>query len=173
MKTIFTKIIEGEIPSIKLHEDALCTVILDINPVNKGHLLVISREPYPTFSECPQTTLDHLMAIAKLADSKLRTALGCEGTNLLINNGEASGQRSLTYISISYPASPMTGKNSLSPKRPMPMARWPPMAKSWGSEHESMSPLPQCNRCPDDGRNLHPLSHLQQAPAQLFQLQVL
>lgn len=92
MKTIFTKIIEGEIPSIKLHEDALCTVILDINPVNKGHLLVISREPYPTFSECPQATLDHLMAIAKLADSKLRTALGCEGTNLLINNGEASGQ---------------------------------------------------------------------------------
>lgn len=92
MKTIFTKIRDGEIPSVKLHEDALCTVILDIKPVHKGHLLVISREPYPTFSECPLPTLNHLMAIAQQADGKLRSALGCDGTNLIINNGEASGQ---------------------------------------------------------------------------------
>ena len=92
MKTIFTKIREGEIPSVKLHEDALCTVILDINPVRKGHLLVISREPYATFSECPLPTLTHLMDIAQQADRKLRSALSCDGTNLLINNGAASGQ---------------------------------------------------------------------------------
>lgn len=92
MKTIFTKIREGEIPSVKLHEDALCTVILDINPVHKGHLLVISREPYATFSECPLPTLTHLMDIAQQADRKLRSALSCDGTNLLINNGAASGQ---------------------------------------------------------------------------------
>ncbi|HKL59234.1 MAG TPA: HIT family protein [Sphaerochaeta sp.] len=92
MKTIFTKILEGEIPSVKLHEDALCTVILDINPVHKGHLLVISREPYVTFSECPLPTLTHLMDIAQQADKKLRSALSCDGTNLLINNGAASGQ---------------------------------------------------------------------------------
>jgi len=92
MKTIFTRIREGEIPSVKLHEDALCTVILDINPVHKGHLLVISREPYPTFSECPLPTLNHLMDIAQQADKKVRSVLGCEGTNLIINNGAASGQ---------------------------------------------------------------------------------
>lgn len=92
MKTIFTKILEGEIPSVKLHEDALCTVILDINPVHKGHLLVISRAPYPTFSECPLPTLNHLMDIAQQADKKLRSVLSCDGTNLIINNGAASGQ---------------------------------------------------------------------------------
>lgn len=92
MKTIFTKIREGEIPSVKLHEDALCTVILDINPVHKGHLLVISREVYPTFSECPLPTMSHLMDIAQQADRKLRSELGCDGTNLIINNGPASGQ---------------------------------------------------------------------------------
>lgn len=92
MKTIFTRIIEGEIPSEKLHEDALCVVILDINPVHKGHLLVISRDPYPTFTQCPPMVLGHLMKVAQQADSKLRSALGCEGTNILINNDPASGQ---------------------------------------------------------------------------------
>ncbi len=92
MKTIFTKILEGEIPSVMLHEDALCIVILDINPVHKGHLLVISREPYPTFGECPLPTLNHLVHIAQQADKKLRSVLKCEGTNVIINNGAASGQ---------------------------------------------------------------------------------
>ncbi len=92
MKTIFTRIQEGEIPSVIVHKDALCTVILDINPVHKGHLLVISRDPYPTFSECPLPILNHLMNISQQADMKLRSALECDGTNLIINNGAASGQ---------------------------------------------------------------------------------
>ncbi|MDY0287407.1 MAG: HIT family protein [Sphaerochaeta sp.] len=92
MKTIFTRIREGEIPSVKLHEDELCLVILDNNPVHKGHLLVISNEPYPTFEQCPLATLTHLMDIAQQADKRLRHVLGCDGTNLIINNGPASGQ---------------------------------------------------------------------------------
>ncbi|MFA6845768.1 MAG: HIT family protein [Sphaerochaetaceae bacterium] len=91
-KTIFSKIIEGEIPSVKLHEDSLCTVILDINPVEKGHCLVIAKQPYPTFSECPDEVLSHMMSIAKQADAMLRKTLGCDGTNIVINNGKASGQ---------------------------------------------------------------------------------
>ena len=47
METIFTKIRDGEIPSTKLHQDDVCFVILDINPVNKGHLLVITNERFP------------------------------------------------------------------------------------------------------------------------------
>ncbi|MEA4864793.1 MAG: HIT family protein, partial [Sphaerochaeta sp.] len=50
METIFTKILEGKIPSVRLHEDELCFVILDINPVNKGHLLIITKESYPLLS---------------------------------------------------------------------------------------------------------------------------
>ncbi len=92
METIFTKILQGEIPSVKLHEDELCYAILDINPVNKGHLLIITREPYPTLADCPDTTLDHIMHMAKVADTKLRKVLGCDATNLIINNGKASGQ---------------------------------------------------------------------------------
>ena len=40
METLFTKIANGQIPSTKLYEDDLCFVIMDINPVKKGHSLV-------------------------------------------------------------------------------------------------------------------------------------
>lgn len=92
METIFTKIRDNQIPSVKLHQDELCFVILDINPVNKGHLLIITREPYPTIAACPDETLAHLMAITKIADGRLRSVLGCDATNIVINNGKESGQ---------------------------------------------------------------------------------
>lgn len=91
-KTVFERIIAGEIPSVKLHEDEYCIVILDIAPVEKGHALVIAKQPYPTFTDCPAETLSHMMEVAKQVDRKLRSVLKCDGTNILINNGKASGQ---------------------------------------------------------------------------------
>ena len=92
METIFTKIRDGVIPSVKLHQDELCFVILDINPVNKGHLLVITNESYPTLADCPEATLAHLMRLVKRADAQLRQTLGCDATNIVINNGKESRQ---------------------------------------------------------------------------------
>ena len=92
METIFTKILKGEIPSVKLHEDELCFAILDIKPVNKGHLLLITKEPYPDLQSCPDEVLAQLMKLAKQADATLRRQLGCDATNLIINNGKESGQ---------------------------------------------------------------------------------
>ena len=51
MKTVFEMIRDGEIPSVKLYEDDVCFVILDINPISKGHSLVISKEVYPCFTD--------------------------------------------------------------------------------------------------------------------------
>ncbi len=92
METLFTKINKGEIPSIKLYEDDVCFVILDINPVLKGHALVISKEPYPNMNSCPDEVLAHLIKVAKLVDAKQRKALNCQGSNIIINNDPASGQ---------------------------------------------------------------------------------
>ena len=92
METIFTKILKGEIPSVKLHENELCFAILDIKPVNKGHLRLIAKEPYPDLQSCPAEVLARLMNLAKLADAALRKQLGCDATNLIINNGKESGQ---------------------------------------------------------------------------------
>lgn len=92
METLFTKICKGEIPSVKLYEDDVCFVILDINPVLKGHSLVISKEPYPSMADCPDDVLGHLMTVAKIIDEKQRKALGSQGSNIIINNDPASGQ---------------------------------------------------------------------------------
>ena len=92
MKTVFEMIRDGEIPSVKLYEDDVCFVILDINPISKGHSLVISKEVYPCFTDAPLSTLEHMMEVASKVDAKLRSALGAEGTNILINNGPAAGQ---------------------------------------------------------------------------------
>ena len=92
MKTVFEMIIDGDIPSVKLYEDDVCLVILDINPIQKGHALVISKKPYPRFTESTCQELSHMMEVAKKVDLKMREALKAEGTNIMINNDPASGQ---------------------------------------------------------------------------------
>lgn len=92
METIFSRIIAGELPAVKLFEDDLCIAILDIDPVKKGHSLIIAKKPYPTITQCPDEVLSHLMKVAKQLDGKMRKALSCDGTNILINNGPAAGQ---------------------------------------------------------------------------------
>ena len=92
MATVFEMIINGEIPSTRLYEDESCVVILDINPIAKGHALVISRGCYPTFTDVPMDTLSHMMEVARMVDRKQREVLGAEGTNIMINNSPASGQ---------------------------------------------------------------------------------
>ena len=43
---IFCKIANGEIPSATVYEDSICRVILDVNPANKGHALIIPKEHF-------------------------------------------------------------------------------------------------------------------------------
>ena len=92
MKTLFTKIFKGELPSVTLYKDDICFVILDINPVVKGHALVISNKPYSNMANCPNEVLAHMMKVAKLIDARQREALGSQGSNIMINNDPASGQ---------------------------------------------------------------------------------
>lgn len=92
METLFTKIRDGIIPSTKLYQDDKCFVILDINPVHKGHALVISAQPYKNTKECPEDVLSHMICVAKKVEMKMRSELNCDGSNILINNDPASGQ---------------------------------------------------------------------------------
>jgi len=92
MPTIFERIISGEIPSVKIHEDDECIAILDTNPIHKGHALVISKDATPTVSKTPDERLMHMIVIAKRIDEAQKKALGSDGSNILINNGPAAGQ---------------------------------------------------------------------------------
>ena len=59
MKTIFEKIIDREIPADIIYEDDNSLAFLDINPVTKGHTLLISKDPYPWMTDVP----DELVSI--------------------------------------------------------------------------------------------------------------
>lgn len=92
METVFTKIEQGIIPSTKIYEDELCFVILDINPVKKGHSLVIAKSVYPNIGSTPDETLTHMILVAKRIEARQREVLGNQGSNIIINNDPASGQ---------------------------------------------------------------------------------
>ena len=95
MVSIFTKIINGEIPSTKLHEDEQCIAILDLYPNHKGHALVIPKVEVETMLECPEDVLQHLIVIAQRVGKKQIDALQCDGFNIIINNKPAAGQEVL------------------------------------------------------------------------------
>ncbi|RKO94543.1 HIT-like domain-containing protein [Blyttiomyces helicus] len=80
---IFCKIIKGQIPSFKLAETELSYAFLDVNPIAKGHALVIPKHHAQFFHEVPDENLADLLPLAK----KVATAIGAPNYNLLQNNG--------------------------------------------------------------------------------------
>lgn len=89
---IFCKIANGEIPSATLYEDEKFRVILDLGPAAKGHALILPKEHYPNLYEIPDELAKDAIVLAKKIITKLTDVLGCDGYNIVQNNGEAAGQ---------------------------------------------------------------------------------
>ena len=89
--TIFSKIINGEIPCEKLYEDELCIAFNDISAQAPIHFLVIPKKPIVNLCECKEEDKDllgHLLLIGKnIAISK-----NLKNWRTVINTGEESGQ---------------------------------------------------------------------------------
>ena len=85
--TIFTKIINGEIPSYKVAENEYCYAFLDINPLVKGHTLVIPKLPEPEADyifDLDNDTYAHLMQFAKLVATGIKQATGCKRVGVAV-----------------------------------------------------------------------------------------
>lgn len=65
MATVFTKIIEGEIPGTFVWRDDECVAFLSINPLRTGHVLVVPRLEVDHWLDCPSGLRDHLFAVAQ------------------------------------------------------------------------------------------------------------
>ena len=89
---IFCKIAAGEIPSATLYEDADFRVIMDISPASKGHALILPKEHYANLYELPDELAAKVLVLAKNMITKLKDIVGCDGYNVLQNNGIAAGQ---------------------------------------------------------------------------------
>ena len=89
---IFCAIAAGEIPCFKVYEDELVLAYLDINPFAKGHTLVIPKKHSAGLLDTDDETLAVVVSRVKKVAAHLKAALGCDGFNIMQNNGEAAGQ---------------------------------------------------------------------------------
>lgn len=89
---IFCKLAAGIFPSNTLYEDEDFRVILDISPAVKGHAIVIPKEHMPDLLSIEPDTAAKALPVVSKAAAALKAALGCDGINILQNNGEAAGQ---------------------------------------------------------------------------------
>jgi len=86
---IFCKIIKGEIPSFKLFESDKVFAFLDIQPIAKGHALVIPKYHGEKLLDIPDDYLSEILPVVK----KLVKATGAENYNVLQNNGRIAHQQ--------------------------------------------------------------------------------
>jgi histidine triad (HIT) family protein len=90
-KTVFERIIAGELQSWKVFEDDSAIAILDITPVNKGHVIVIPKKRYSNIYDLPESLFAHLMTIVHKLAPAIKKATGAEGLNIIMNNEKAGG----------------------------------------------------------------------------------
>lgn len=89
---IFCKLANGDIPTATLYEDDDFRVILDAGPASKGHALILPKEHYANLYELDDELAAKVLVLAKKMITKLTDVLGCDGYNIVQNNGEAAGQ---------------------------------------------------------------------------------
>ena len=89
---IFAKILRGEIPCIKLYEDAHTLAFMDIMPHAEGHALVIPKQPAVTLFELSDDAATAVMRTVRKIGQAQKKGLGAEGIVLMQLNGPAAGQ---------------------------------------------------------------------------------
>jgi histidine triad (HIT) family protein len=90
--TVFSKIIRGEIPCHKVYEDAHVLAFLDINPLSRGHTLVVPKEAAETL-DCLSD--ESAAAVGRVLPRLCRAVIAATGTreyNVLENNGTGAHQ---------------------------------------------------------------------------------
>ncbi len=90
--SIFTKIIRGEIPCHKVHEDARVFAFLDINPLSRGHTLVIPKEPAATLDQLSDESAAAVGRVLPRICRAVMKATGASAYNILQNNGSEAHQ---------------------------------------------------------------------------------
>lgn len=92
MDCVFCKIRDGQLPSFKIYEDSRTLAFMDINPLNPGHCLVISKNHSATLFDTDVIDLQATIAAVKKIATAVRGAVQAEGINVLQANGAAAFQ---------------------------------------------------------------------------------
>lgn len=90
---VFCAIAAGQAAASVVHEDEIVVVFMDLNPVTRGHLLVVPREHAVGLEDIDAATSAHVWSVGHdMARALRRSSLDCEGINILLCDGEAAFQ---------------------------------------------------------------------------------
>ena len=91
-ETLFTKIVDGEIPSYAVYEDETTYAFLDANPLAPGHTLVVPKEPYERIQDLPADIAADIGTTLTEVVPAVEAAVDADASTVAVNNGEEAGQ---------------------------------------------------------------------------------
>lgn len=89
---VFCKIASGEIPCKKIYEDEKVIAFLDVNPVSRGHSLVIPKKHFENIFDIEEDTLKDIMYVVKTISLTLKENLNADGINIIHSSGKEAQQ---------------------------------------------------------------------------------
>lgn len=84
MSSIFTRIMQQELPGHFVWQDDICVAIMTIQPVNPGHVLVIPREEIDHWDDLDDETVGHLMRVSRKLATAIKKAFVCQRVGVVI-----------------------------------------------------------------------------------------
>lgn len=84
MATLFTKIIDGELPGTFVWRDEQCVAFLSIQPLRTGHTLVVPREEIDHWLDCPADLRNHLLDVSTFIGEAIREVWSPDKVGLMI-----------------------------------------------------------------------------------------
>lgn len=92
MTTIFDRIIDGSLRASFVHQDARCVAFMDINPITRGHVLVVPRQSQSRLAALDADCRAHLWDVAHRIALAQQSALGSVAQHFLVNDGRGASQ---------------------------------------------------------------------------------
>ena len=97
--SVFTQIINSQLPCHKVYEDEYVIAFLDIQPLTRGHTLVVPKEPAPSFDQLSTESASALGGALPAICRGVMKATGAIAYNLIQNNGHEAGM-SVAHVHI-------------------------------------------------------------------------
>src|SRR3989338_5281122 len=116
---IFCQIVSGKIQAKKIYEDEKVMGILDINPGNPGHTLIMTKEHYSIMPQLPDEDVADVFLVVKALSNSMLRSIDAQGTNIVVANGIAAGQRAQHFMVHLIPRKENDGINFVLPQKTM------------------------------------------------------
>ncbi len=89
---VFCKIVSGDLPSLKIYENDLLAVIMDIMPLSEGHTLILPKAHHETIFDMNESLACEIMRATWKVANVIKKTVESAGLNIQQNNGSVAGQ---------------------------------------------------------------------------------